>query len=267
VLDTGPSCGAVIVRRVVVSTSGAQRLIELDGCFNFRDVGGYQTADGRRVRWRRLFRADGLHRLTEGDRGQLAELGLQTVIDLRSGDELADHGRITWPAPGLAYHHLPMSEVLPEQEELPAWVDPEYVARRYAELLGRGKEAVTEALAVLTDPAAYPAVFHCAAGKDRTGILSALILGLLGVPDEAIVADYALSRVGMVRFLDWLHTQYPDARERLERSSAAIVAAEPDTMALFLQQFRAHHGSFEEYAAALGMASAVIYLRRALLEP
>jgi protein-tyrosine phosphatase len=252
---------------VVVSTGYGQRQVELDGCFNFRDVGGYPTTDGRRVRWRRLFRADGLHRLTEGDQRQLAELGLQTVIDLRSGAEVADHGRITWPAPGLAYHHLPMIEVLPEREELPAWVEPSYAARRYAELLDRGKEAVTEALAVLTDPAAYPAVFHCAAGKDRTGILSAVVLGLLGVPEETIVADYALSQVGMIRFLDWLHTQYPGAREELERSSAAIVAAEPETMALFLQEFRSHHGSFEDYAAALGMDTAVIYLRTALLEP
>lgn len=254
-------------RVMAISARQRERVVALEGCFNFRDLGGYETADGRSVRWRRLFRADGLHRLTESDQRDLAKLGLQTVIDLRSQGELAERGSIAWSAPGLAYHHLPMSEVLPDQEELPSWVDATYAASRYAELLGQGREAVTEALAVLTDPAAYPAVFHCAAGKDRTGILSALILGLLGVSDQLIVSDYALSRAGMIRFLDWLRSNYPGASEQLERSSAAILAAEPETMALFLERFHSDHGSFEDYAASLGMASAVAYLRLALLDP
>jgi len=84
------------------STVDDPRFVELRGCFNFRDLGGYTGAGGRRVRWRRLFRADGLHRLTDEDCRDLAELGLRTVIDLRSGDELTERGRITWPEPGLA---------------------------------------------------------------------------------------------------------------------------------------------------------------------
>jgi protein-tyrosine phosphatase len=135
-----------------------------------------------------------------------------------------------------------------------------------AELLSQGSRAITEALAVLADGSAYPAVIHCAAGKDRTGILSAVLLGLLGVPDEAIVADYSLSSGAMVRFLEWLRTEYPDAKDELERSSAAIVAAEPEMMTRFLQRFRSDHGSFEAYADSLGMTSAVNGLRHALLE-
>jgi protein-tyrosine phosphatase len=176
-----------------------------------------------------VFRADGLHRLTEADQCDLADLGLQTVIGLRSRTEVAEHGRIAWPTPGLAYHHLPMSGVLPDQEELPSWVETSYAASRYAELLGQRSEAVIEALAVLTDPAAYPALFHCATGKDRTGILSVLMLGLLGVPDESIVA-------------------------------------EPQTVGLFLEQVRSDQGSFEAYALSLGMARAVAYLRMVLLD-
>jgi protein tyrosine/serine phosphatase len=107
---------------------------------------------------------------------------------------------------------------------------------------------------------------RCAAGKDRTGILSAMLLGLLGVPDEAIVVDYSLSSRAMVRFLEWLHTQHPDSKDELERSSAAIVAAEPETMELFLKRFRSDDGSFEAYADSLGVASAASGLRMALLE-
>jgi protein-tyrosine phosphatase len=251
---------------MVRSTTSDERFVDLDGCFNFRDLGGYPAAGGRTIRWRRLFRADGLHRLTDADRGDLGQLGLRTVIDLRSADEVIERGRIAWPAPGLAYHHLPMSDVLPDREELPTWVDASYVAGRYAVLLGQGSRAITQTLGVLADPSAYPAVIHCAAGKDRTGILSAVLLGLLGVPDEAIVADYSLSSGAMVRFLEWLRTEYLDARDELERSSAAIVAAEPETMARFLERFRSDHGSFAAYADSLGMASAVGGLRNALLE-
>jgi hypothetical protein len=251
---------------MVVSAGERDRMVAPEGCFNFRDLGGDESAGGRRVRWRRVFRADGLHRLTEADQCDLADLGLQTVIGLRSRTEVAEHGRIAWPTPGLAYHHLPMSGVLPDQEELPSWVETSYAASRYAELLGQRSEAVIEALAVLTDPAAYPALFHCATGKDRTGILSVLMLGLLGVPDESIVADYALSRVGISRFFDWLRAAYPECSRALERSSAAAVAAEPQTVGLFLEQVRSDQGSFEAYALSLGMARAVAYLRMVLLD-
>jgi len=242
------------------------RQISLEGSFNFRDLGGYKAAEGRTVRWRRLFRADGLHRLTEADLNRLVDLGLRTVIDLRTLDEVVERGRIEWPAPDLAYHHLPMIDVLPDREEMPSWVSSSFVADRYAAMLGEGGEAVAEALAVLTDPHAYPAVFHCAAGKDRTGILAAVILGLLGVSDADIVTDYALSRAAMARMLEWLRATHPEAIEELESRTAAIVAAEPETMALFLERFRLEYGSFETYAGSLGLAGAVSDLRASLLE-
>jgi protein-tyrosine phosphatase len=134
-------------------------------------------------------------------------------------------------------------------------------------MLVAGHESISEALAILTDPEAYPAMLHCSAGKDRTGILSALILGLLGVPDEVIVVDYTLSGPAMVRFVDHLHRTYPDARERLERIAPAMISADPEAMRGFIDGLRTAHGSFEGYVADLGMASAVPYLRANLLEP
>jgi protein-tyrosine phosphatase len=246
--------------------AGNQRVLELEGCFNFRDLGGYRTRDGRSVKWQRLFRADGLHRLTDADLAQLAELGLATVIDLRTDQELEEVGRIAWPAPGLAYHHLPMLDVLPDRTTYPAWVDVSYVADRYEAMLEKGASAVGEALAILTDPAAYPAVFHCAAGKDRTGLLAAVVLGLLGVSDEDIIADYALSQLAMTRMLEWLRAERPEVGEQIEGSAAAIVTAEPDTMSLLLGRLRDRHGSFAGYADSLGVGSAVVRLQEALLD-
>ena len=243
-----------------------RRVVDMEGCFNFRDLGGYRTADGRTIRWQRLFRADGLHRLTDADLNQLADLGLATVIDLRTGQELEEVGRISWPAPDLAYHHLPMLDVLPDRTTYPAWVDASYVAERYEGMLEKGADAMAEALLVLADPATYPAVFHCTAGKDRTGLLAAVVLGLLGVPDDDIITDYALSQEAMGRMLTWLRAERPDVREQIDNSAAAIVAAEPDTMSLFIQRLRQRYGSFATYAESLGVGGAVAPIRQALLD-
>ena len=248
-----------------LSVGNTERLLPLEGSFNFRDLGGYSSRHGGTVRWRRLFRADGLHRLSADDLDLLRNLGLSTVIDLRTASEVDERGRIDGPHDRVDYYHLPMIDVLPDRGELPAWVDASFVAERYAVMLAEGEATIVEALAILTDPVAYPAVFHCAAGKDRTGILSALVLGLLGVADEDIVADYALSAKAMIRMFDWLQAQYPDKAKELQSSAAAIVTVEPQTMSLFLGRFRADHGTFEDYAASVGMARAVAPLRAALL--
>jgi protein-tyrosine phosphatase len=243
----------------------AERQLSLEGCFNFRDLGGYPTADGRRVRWRRLFRADSLSRLTGPDFEQLGAVGLATVVDLRTASEVTERGRVEWPAPGITYHHLPMLDVLPERDEYVEWAAPAFVADRYTDMLATGAPAVADALRVLADPRSHPAVIHCAAGKDRTGIISALVLGLLGVSDEDIVSDYALSRDNMTRMLVRLREERPGAVTEIKASAAAIVAAEPETMHAFLSRFRADHGSFEGFASGLGLSGAVGALRSALL--
>lgn len=244
------------------------RLIDLEGSFNFRDVGGYRAANGRRLRWRLLFRADGLHRLTTSDLAQLGGLGIRTVIDLRTQGEVKDRGRIEWPSAVLAYHHLPMMDVLPERDQYRTdWIRSEDIAAQYADILRTGRPTIAQALTVLADPASYPAVYHCMAGKDRTGILSAIILGLLGVSDEDILADYALSGAAMVRMLEWLRETQPEALAALGDRTSAVVTAAPETMALFLERFRREHGSFPEYASALGLGDLARQLQVLLLEP
>jgi protein-tyrosine phosphatase len=243
------------------------RLIPLEGCFNFRDLGGYRGAGGRQVRWRTLFRADGLARLTPADLDQLRGLGLRTVIDLRTADEITARGRIDLEHPELAYHHLPMIDVLPPADELPHWSDPLFVARQYQGMLRSGALAVTRALELLADEKSYPVAYHCMAGKDRTGILSALVLELLGVAEEEIVGDYALSGEAMQRMLAWLRAENPERSEQYNTSAAAMVAAEPASMARFLAELRAEHGTIEAYVASLGLDGIGDRLREVLLGP
>jgi protein-tyrosine phosphatase len=242
------------------------RKLVFEGCFNFRDLGGYPTADGRRTRWRRLFRADGLSRLTESDLDALAALGVVTVIDLRTDMEADTQGRFPDGVEGVSYHHLPLTDTLPGEEETPDWDRAAFVSERYLAMLSEGTATVASAVALLADPERQPAVFHCSVGKDRTGVLSALVLGFLGVPDEIIVEDYALSYDAMLRILEHLKERYPDAGEIVEHYRPVILSAEPASMAGFVAGVRRAYGSFEALADVLGVAADVGALRAELLE-
>jgi protein-tyrosine phosphatase len=241
------------------------RTLDFEGCVNFRDLGGYRTAEGRSVAWRRLFRADGLNKLTPSDLGQLTDLGLTTVIDLRTTDEAEQRGSFPVEEVPVRYVALPLTDVLPATEELPEWREAAYVATRYGAMVSEGGPVLTRAIDVLASADALPAVVHCSAGKDRTGVLSALVLAFLGVPDETIVADYALSALAMDRLLERLKAEYPDAVDQVERYAPAILHVVPETMEQFLAALRLEYGDYDELADALGVTEAVGRLRRTLL--
>jgi protein-tyrosine phosphatase len=239
--------------------------VTLDGCFNVRDVGGYETADGRAVQWRRLYRAGGPHAATSRDIDALRHLNVATIVDLRTADELRERGRYVEFLAPRATHHLPMLDVLPGEQDLARFADATFVADHYFEMLAIASDAIAEALSILTDPSAYPAFVHCSAGKDRTGVLVAVILGALGVDDDTIIEDYALSGPAMAAMFEFFTRSSPDARERLERNAPAILAADPDAMRGFIARLRASYGGFEGYVDSLGVASAIPHLRSALL--
>ncbi len=241
------------------------RSLEFDGCVNFRDLGGYPTVDGHRLGWRRLFRADGLSKLSDADHRRLEGLGVVTVIDLRTVDEAEQRGRFPVDRVPVRYFDLPLTDVLPTPEELPSWREASYVAGRYAQMVAEGGPALGVAFEVLGAGDSLPAVFHCSAGKDRTGVLAALILAFLGVPDETIVGDYSLSAQAMVRLLERLKAEYPDAVEEVERFAPAVLQVVPETMEEFLASLRADYGGYDGLADALGVTDAVAGLRRAVL--
>ena len=241
------------------------RNLEFEGCVNFRDLGGYASADGRTVAWRRLFRADGLNKLSDADVAQLEELGLATVIDLRTRDEAEQRGSFPVDRVPVAYVGLPLTDVLPATETLPDWREAAYVAERYTAMVTEGGAMLSGAIDALAGADALPAVVHCSAGKDRTGVLSALVLAFLGVPDETIVEDYALSALAMERLLERLKAEYPEAQDEVERYAPAILHVVPETMEQFLAGLRSRYGSYDDLAAALGVTPSVDVLRDALL--
>ncbi len=241
-----------------------ERLIALEGAVNFRDLGGYATGDRMRTRWRTLFRADGLGELTEADLSVLRALGIRTVIDLRSEQEL-ERGRFDVDAHPVAFHHFPFMEELPDAEEFDR--RPGFLGSQYREFLSDAGGQIRAALEVLAAPHALPAVFHCTAGKDRTGVLSAIVLSLLGVDEPTVVADYALSGEAMLRLRAKLILKYPEGRESIENLDE-VFSAEPAQMQQLLDHLRERYGTVDAYVARLGTGPAVVAgLRAGLLEP
>ena len=176
-----------------------KRHIVLDGSFNLRDLGGYESGDGRRVRGGCLFRSDELHALTDADLDAVSELGIRVVFDLRNADERAARPsrlpidvelleRVSQPTGG----DVRTIEELIAVGELPV-PDDEYFATVYVDLLDRLAPELRIILERAVDAPTRPLLFHCAAGKDRTGIVAAVLLGLLGVPHDVILDDYELT--------------------------------------------------------------------------
>jgi protein-tyrosine phosphatase len=241
-----------------------ERHIALQGAVNFRDLGGYATSDGRRTRWRVLFRADGLGELTGPDLDVLRELGIRTVVDLRSGQEVAQ-SRFDVDAHPVTFHHFPFIDALPDVDTFER--APGFLAAQYTEMLDDATPQIIGALDALAAPDARPAVFHCTAGKDRTGLLAALVLSLLGVPEETVVADYALSGAAMARLRDKLILKYPDSGEAIAAADG-IFSADPANMVALLEHVRARYGTVAGYAAEVGVPDGVVdVLRHTMLEP
>jgi protein-tyrosine phosphatase len=242
-----------------------ERRVQLEGPANFRDVGGYVTGDDQRVRTGLVFRSDSLSRVTPADAGVLGGLGVCTVIDLRTLDEVDRTPPALLDRLGARYEHVPIIDEGGAAARPKDYVFPElHVA--YAGMLDRFGDRIARALGLLAT-SSKPVVFYCEAGKDRTGLVAALLLSMLGVPDADVAADYALTTgalpviVGRVR-----------DRNTFEKTDRAIpdhaLTAEEATMLTTLDALRERYGSLDVYLGVHGLSSdAIDALRVEMLEP
>jgi len=254
------------------------RLVPLEGSFNFRDLGGYPGRRGRLTRWGRLYRADALHELTVEDIVRLRNLGLRTIVDLRTERELARSGRGPLEPEDVAFHHLAVVQegvrgdgtpnLRAEGESVAAPAPAgDGLAERYLWYLDVGRASLAEALTMLGGEEHYPLVFHCAAGKDRTGVLAALILSILGVERDAIVADYVIT-AERLRFIMERWLADPEFAERMAKVPATRFSVEASTMEGFLAQLQARYGGAREWALDAGVPADVLdRMVDLLLEP
>ncbi len=219
---------------------------------NFRDVGGCTTADGWTVVNGRLYRSDMLIKLTDNELPRFDALGIRTVIDLRRPAEIASAGRIAELA-GRRYVNIAPDHPLWEDHDYDESAGAErYLADRYLELAATGRAGIGQVLAMIADDTGAPTVVHCFAGKDRTGVVIALTLALLGVDDESIGDDYARSD-------HWVRHAAP------ANVPAHWTLAPRRAIILFLDGLRSEYGSVEAYAASAGVRAPDLTTLRAHL--
>lgn len=250
------------------------RRIDFDGSFNFRDLGGWQTGDGRTVRWGRLYRADSVHLLTEADAGRAQqELGLRTLIDLRSELEISAMGAGLLADAGLARHHVPLTSRVAAALDSAQAAAPssdrsaDALTAQYLGTLEVSADLIVGAVSALTEGDALPAVFFCSAGKDRTGVLAAVVLGALGVRDEDIIADYVLTEESIVAIIERF-ARFDGSPAMYRELPPAHFAPLPETMQRVVAGVKATYGSFAGYLTDKGLPErSVTTLRDSLLEP
>lgn len=250
--------------------------IELEGAVNVRDLGGLPTGDGGKTRDGRLLRGDNLQELTASDIAVLVrDIGLTTVVDLRSPAELASEG----PAPldSVASVRHAHHSVLPEQGSATDVADALLTRRdrdrsRYPDdpacghYLGYLEDRPDQVVGALRSIARSEgaALVHCAAGKDRTGVIVALALTAAGVRPEAVVADYVATGERMDAILDRLRRSRTYARD-VNSKPAASLRPRPETMAAFLGQMGSRHGGVTGWLAGHGFSGDDLRLLRAKL--
>jgi protein-tyrosine phosphatase len=234
-----------------VKTTEPPRRLAWDACLNARDLGGYPTAHGQTTAWRAVVRADSLARLTADGQTALVAYGVRTVIDLRLPDEVALAPN-PFAAPGehgVAYANLSLID--PAAGPAPAFTT---LANDYLGMLHRFQHTVTEIVSTIAAAPPGGVVVHCAAGKDRTGLIAALLLDLVGVAPEIIAADYALTAEYLQpEWEAWLASG-PGSRAERERD---LVRTAPtiEVMLTVLATLADRHGGAAGYLQRGGLSA------------
>ena len=237
------------------------RWLPIEGCVNFRDLGGYRNRDGRTVRWRRLFRSDALQDMTSEDASfAIKDLGIRMVVDLRNSDEAERDGRGPLPGAGAEYRHIPLLE----ERGFPPFTGQDVVERlstTYQWLAHNSGTRVAAAVNAIAE-AEGGVVFHCSAGKDRTGLMAAMLLEVLGVDAETIEADYLLTNQAVEGILRRIQAMQPHASPTTQS-----LAAQPLALQRFRDTLHREYGGADSYLIRHGVSADTLDgMRRELLE-
>ncbi len=235
-----------------------KRLLDVEGAYNVRDLGGYHTADGRMTRWGVYLRADNMNNISEDGQASLLSYGLKRIIDLRQSSAVEETPNVFESSEDPEYLRINIVG----DEVPPGWADAaasltgaENLFALYRIMLDHRQDRFAEVMTRLSEPEALPAIYHCQAGTDRTGIVSAFILSLAGVPRRTIVEDYALSG--------------PNLRKRILAEAAASGASQEElaeirqgelhppagAIDLTLDYLGEVYGGVEGYLGSIGVTS------------
>jgi hypothetical protein len=243
------------------------RAVLVDGALNVRDLGGLTTTDGRVVLPRRVLRADSLSRLEEPGVATLVDdIGVRLIIDLRVETEIGIEGRGALEAHPVAYENLPLRATDGVRETVAPDAADLDLGTMYAAYLTKSPQTLLRAVTLLADSTNLPAVVHCTVGKDRTGIVVAMVLDAVGVEHEQIVADYAETTRNMEAVLERLRGSELFRKVDLARLPAHLFSADPSTMRQFLDRLTTEHGGAAGWLRTNGIdESTIVQLRSSLL--
>ncbi|MBC2019926.1 tyrosine-protein phosphatase [Listeria booriae] len=232
-----------------------ERTIPLEGCFNFRDLGGYVNTAGKTVKWGKLYRSSLLTNITEKDKDTLEKLGVSWICDLRSTSEIAAK-----PTPALAHiknRHIPIGTAKNESTESQK-IDIPDDHRVYEPLMGesyrvfvQSKDGFREIFNDIIEKEEVPFLFHCTAGKDRTGVLGALLLKLLDVPENTILADYELTNQyadNILGEMQGLVNAFSNSDKKIDLENFRPMAeARPAYLEIAFDEMQKEYGSVDAY--------------------
>ncbi|HUJ05669.1 MAG TPA: tyrosine-protein phosphatase [Streptosporangiaceae bacterium] len=229
--------------------------VELQGAYNVRDLGGLRTKDGRCTRHGVIYRGDSLDSITPGDARMLFDkLGIGAIVDLRTKAETELSG-LLFPVPRYRYSVLVEGRL--GHEPFPS-DDPAELAKVYLSNLEGGRAAVKGTFDVIADDlrAGVATLFHCAAGRDRTGIIAALLLGLVGVTDGQIAVDYVQSNRNARKVTKKLAENPLYANHDAKRPE--VILLREQTILGFMRLLREHHGSPRQFCLDSGVSDETI---------
>ena len=231
----------------------SERHFAFEGCFNFRDIGGYLTKEGKKIKKGIYFRTGRQDRMSEKDLAELKNFKISTQIDLRKPEEILDQGKGPLENMGADYINIP---IIPDggSDQLSRLVgDTGISGKRYLGYLEFGPESWLKIFEILANKDSLPLVLHCTAGKDRTGVSTAFLLSVLGVDRDLIEADYKLTNLDTERQADFIENSggFP---EGVDREAMILAAGVPeDAMKVFLDGVESRWGSVLGYLEEIGI--------------
>lgn len=233
-----------------------ERHIPIAGAHNIRDLGGYRCANGAVVPWRRFIRADSLHRVDEGGIEALLREGLRTVIDLRSPSEVAEAPNPLRHSETLEYLNLPVfDELAPAALGQGDQAHPDPLLNFYLTALHTRQSAFRDIFAAIAAAQDGTIIFNCTAGKDRTGLIAALLLETAGVARADVIADYVLTEALIpdlvAEFLELSRQRGGDVE-----AYAKMLQSPPETMAAALASLDESYGGARAYLRHAGLSDA-----------
>lgn len=225
--------------------------LNLVSILNARELGGYQTEDGKRTKEHRFLRAAATDSLTEQDREALYTYGVRCVIDLRSTYEVSDHPSRLDGYKDIAYYHVPMlDEINSQKPEDMGKNMPSSLFDIYRDLILDSQASFKRVMDIIADHPNDCILFNCTAGKDRTGLTAMLLLTIAKVPEEIIIGDYAVSEKYLTVFIQKREKELADAGVHAPKF---MFETSPDNMQRTLSLIKERFGTVHDYLLQIGV--------------